>query len=112
MFIDEQDVMLEARIEVRLESQFDNDRIVVAVYVGIYSVQTLEHITEKCWERFWERYADTRRKHLFVVDVCLNPGHEMFDILRSRHLCRLLKVFVILPEVFKSIRVSIHNVET
>ena len=42
MFIYEQHIMLEAGIEMRLEAQVHDDRIVVAVDVGVNSVEALE----------------------------------------------------------------------
>jgi len=39
--------MLEARVEMRLESQALDDGVMVAVYVRVYSIETFEHLTDK-----------------------------------------------------------------
>lgn len=57
MLIDKQHVVLEAGIEMRLETQRDDDRVVVAVDVGINAVEALEDLAEECWEGFWEGNA-------------------------------------------------------
>ena len=101
MLIDEQHVVLEARIQMRLEAQFDDDGIMVAVDVRIHAVQTLEHIPDKGRERLGEGYTNTTRKHLLVVDIRLDPRHEVFDVLRRCHLGGLLVVFAVLPEVLE-----------
>ena len=54
MLIDEQNIMLEARIQVRLKSQLHNDRIMVTVNMGIHSVQTLEELSNQGRECLWE----------------------------------------------------------
>ena len=54
MLVDEQDILLEARVEVGLQSQFADDRVVVAVNVGIYTVHALEYLSYQCRERLRE----------------------------------------------------------
>ena len=44
MLIDEQYVVLEAGIEMRLQTQLDDDGVVVAVDVGVDTVEALEHV--------------------------------------------------------------------
>jgi hypothetical protein len=46
MLIDEQDIVLEAGIEMWLETQVDDDGIVVTVDVGVYSIQALENLPD------------------------------------------------------------------
>lgn len=101
MLVDEQHVMLEARIKMRLEAQLDNDRVVVAVDVGVDAVQALEHVSDEGREGLGERHTDAAREHLLVVDIRLHPCHEVFDVLRRGHLGGLLVVFVVLPEVLE-----------
>lgn len=50
MFVDEQDVVLEARVQVWFETELDNDRIVVAVDMGIDAVEAFEELPEKTRE--------------------------------------------------------------
>lgn len=57
VLIDEQDVLLEAGVEVRLKTQFTNDWVVVAVDVGVDSVHALENLASKRRERLGEGYA-------------------------------------------------------
>ena len=54
MLIDEEHVMLETSVEVRLEAQLDNYRIVVAVNVSVHSVKALEDLAYQGRECFGE----------------------------------------------------------
>lgn len=47
MLIDEKDIVLKARIKVRLEAKFDDDRIVMAVNMGVDAIKALEDITKE-----------------------------------------------------------------
>lgn len=102
MLINEQHIMLEARIQMRFEAQLDDDGIVVAVDVRVDAVQALEHVAYESGERLGERHADARGEHGFVVDVGLHPGHEVLDVLGCGHLGGLLVGLGVLPEVFES----------
>lgn len=55
MLIDEKDVLLEAGVEMGLQAKLANDRVVVAVYVGIYTIHALEDLANEGWERLGER---------------------------------------------------------
>ena len=44
MLVNEQDIMLEAGVEVWLETKMNDDWVVVTVDVGVDSVQTLEDL--------------------------------------------------------------------
>jgi hypothetical protein len=107
VLVDEQHVVFEARIQVRLEAQLNDDGIVVAVDVSIDSVQTLEHVPDEGGESLGKWHTDATWEHLLIVDVGLHPRHKVFDVLRRGHLCRLLVVFGVLPEVLELIR-SLH----
>jgi hypothetical protein len=54
----EEDVMLEAGVEMCLESELANNRVVVAVYVGIDAIHSLEDLPDHAWEglREWDAY--------------------------------------------------------
>lgn len=54
VLVDEENVMLEARIEVCLESELSDDGIVMAVYVGIDTVHSLENLSDHARERLGE----------------------------------------------------------
>lgn len=48
----------------------------------------------------------TGGKQLFIVDVVLHPGHEMFDVFRCWKPCRVFVLFVVLPKIFESFCVA------
>jgi len=54
MLVHEQDVVLEARVEMWFQSQLKHNRVMVAVDVSIHSVQPLEHLADESWEGLWE----------------------------------------------------------
>ena len=109
MLVDEQHIVLEAGVEVRLESEVDDNRVVVAVNVRVDAVQPLEYLEDQGLEGLREGHADPRGKHGFVVDIGLHPGHEVFDVFRRRHLCRLFVFFAVLPKVLKSSRCELRD---
>jgi len=102
MLINEQNIVLEASIQMRFEAQLNNDRIVVAVDVGVDAVETLEDVSEKRGKGLGERNTNPAREHLLVVDVTLDPGHQVLDIFGCGHLGGLLVVLGVLPQVFES----------
>lgn len=55
---------------------------------------------------FWAIYVhtDATWKHIFVINVALDPSHQVLDISRSGHLGRPLIIFGILPKIFESTR--------
>lgn len=55
MFIDEQHVVLEAGVEVWLETQVDNDRVVMTVNVGVDAIEALEYLPDSLGKMFGER---------------------------------------------------------
>jgi hypothetical protein len=101
MLINEQDIVLEARIEMRLETQLNDDVVVVAVYVRVHAVQALEHVADQSGERLWKRHADAGREHGFVVYVGLDPGHEVLDVFGRRHFGGLLVRLGVLPQILE-----------
>jgi hypothetical protein len=101
MLIDEQDIMLEARIKMGFKTQLNNHRIVVTVNVRIDAVEALEHVADEGGESLGKGDADARGKHGFVVNVGLHPRHEVFDVFGGGHLGGFLVVFRILPEVLE-----------
>ena len=46
MLVNEENIMLEACIQVRLESKLDNNGIVMAIYVGVDPIQSLEDLAD------------------------------------------------------------------
>lgn len=57
MLVYEQDVMLEARVEMRLESKMHNHGVVMAVDMGVYSVEALKHLTQEARKGLGEWYS-------------------------------------------------------
>jgi len=57
MLVNEQNVVLEACIEMSLKTKLTNDWIVMAVDVSVDSVHSLEYLSNHAWEGLWERYA-------------------------------------------------------
>lgn len=55
MLVNKQDIVLEARVEMRLEPQVDDNGIVMAVDVRIHAVQTLKDLAKQTRERLRER---------------------------------------------------------
>jgi len=53
------------------------------------------------------RRTYSARKHLLIIDITLNPGHEMLDVFGGRHFGWALEVLTVLPEVLESIIMSI-----
>lgn len=105
VFIDEKDIVFEASVQMRLESEVNYNGIVVAIDMCVHTIEPLEELLEQTDERLRERNAcqnrliskspetgtikgvvrptDPTGKHLLVVHVALDPCHQMFDILRS-----------------------------
>lgn len=103
MLVDEEDVLLEARVEVGLEAELADDGVVVAVDVGVDAVHALEDLAHGLGEGLGEGHADARGQHALVVDVALDPAHELLDVGRGGHLGRALVGLVVLPEVLESV---------
>ena len=95
--------MLEAGVEMGLQTQFNDDRVVVAVDVCIDAVQALEHVADEGGKRLGEGYADARGEHGLVVDVGLYPGHEVLDVFGCGHFGGFLVGFGVLPEVLEPV---------
>lgn len=57
VFIDEQDVVLEAGVQMGLEAQMYDDGVVMAVDMGVDTIQTLEDLAQKAGEGFGEGNA-------------------------------------------------------
>ena len=57
MLVNEQDILLEARVEMGLEAELANHGIVVAVYVCVDTVHALEYLANQSREGLGERDA-------------------------------------------------------
>ena len=73
MLVDEQHVVLEARVQMRLQPQLHDDRVVVAVDVRVDAVQALEELADEGGEGFGERHA---WKGCFVSRLRLHQRRE------------------------------------
>lgn len=103
MFVHEQNIVLEARIEMRLQSQVHDHRVVMTIDVRVYAIQALEDIADGLWEVLGKGHTNAAWEGGFVVNIGLYPRHEVLDILGRRHLGGLGKAGCgILPEIFES----------
>lgn len=57
MLVNKEYVVLKAGVQVGLKTKVYNNRVVMAVYVGIYSVKTLEDLAQETGEAFGEGYT-------------------------------------------------------
>ena len=69
MFIHKQDIVLETGVEMWLESQVDNDGVMMTVDMGIHAVETLEDLTDQTWECFGKGNAYIPRR-LEYINIC------------------------------------------
>lgn len=60
MLVDEQHVLLEAGVEVRLEAKLADYGVMVAVDVGVDAVHALEDLAHESRERLGERHTCPR----------------------------------------------------
>lgn len=98
----EEDVVLEARIEMWFQPQLHDNGVVVAVDMCVDAVEALEDLLDGRSEGFGEGDADAGGEDGFVVDVGLHPRHEVFDVCRGGHLCGFgVPRCGVLPEVFE-----------
>ena len=98
----------------------------MTVNVGVDSVESFENLTDEDWERFWKGHAwhsisasvgiwyvfeptYPAREHRFVINIALDPCHQMLDIFRRRHLGRSLEILRVLPEIFEPTPSATHN---
>lgn len=51
MLVDEKNILLEAGVEMRLQTKFPDNGIVMTVDVCIDTVHSLEDLADECWER-------------------------------------------------------------
>lgn len=54
MLVDKQYIMFKTRVQVPFETQLDDDRVVIAVAVGVDAIEPFEHVTDKSRESFRE----------------------------------------------------------
>lgn len=98
----------------------------MTVNVGVNPVESFENLTDQDWECSWKGHAwhsksalsgisyffeptYPAREHRFVVDIALDPCHQMLDIFRCRHLGRSLEILRVLPKIFESVPSATHD---
>ena len=118
MLVNEENVVLEAGVEMRLKTQLADDWVVVAVDVCVNTVHPLEDGANGRWECPWERNAWQGLSALsrtqvtdsftirawedgLVVNVALNPSHQVLNVGWSWHLRWTLEVLRILPQILE-----------
>ena len=57
MLIDEQDIVLEACVQMGLEAKLDDDRIVMTVDMRVDPIQSLKELAYQRWKGLGERHA-------------------------------------------------------
>jgi hypothetical protein len=75
--LDKQDVMLEAGVQVRLQTQTAHDRVVVAVDVCVDPVQSLEDLADVLFKVGGEWHAGCGREELGIRQVVARPREEV-----------------------------------
>lgn len=119
MLVDEENIMLEAGIKMSLQAKLTDDRVVMAVNVGIDTIHPLEYLPDHARKRLWEwnalelvsksqvRQRFTRtyatREDGLIIDIALNPAHQVFDVGWCWHLGWSLVILGILPEILKPV---------
>lgn len=104
MLVDEEDVLLEGGVEVRLEAELADDGVVVAVDVGVDAVHALEDLADEGGEGLGEGDTDAGGEDGLVVDRRLDPRHELLDVVRGGHLGGPLVRLAVLPQVLELVR--------
>lgn len=77
MLVNKQDVVLEAGVEMRFESQVDDNGIVMAVDVRIHAVQTLKDLAKQTRERLRERdtcFGRNNQSKCHQIEQCFSPA--------------------------------------
>lgn len=59
--------MLETRVQMWLKSKLNNYGIVMTVDVSVYSVKSLENLTDQDWKGLWKGHAWHSASALLVV---------------------------------------------
>lgn len=101
MFIDKQHVMLEAGVQMWFEAKLNDDGVMMAIDMSIDAIEAFEDVAKESGKCLREGYADPAGKHLLVVDVALDPGHEVLYVFGCWHLGGLLVVLIILPQILE-----------
>lgn len=57
MLINEENVVLKARVEMRFQSKLDNDSVVVTVDMSVNAIQPFKELTDQDRKSLWERDA-------------------------------------------------------
>lgn len=110
--------MLEAGVQMGFETKFTDDGVMVAVNMCVDAIHSLEDLTDHTCEGLWEwntclclvvvrnsvtcQHTDSARENCLVVDIALDPSHQVFDVSRSGHFGGPFVGFGILPKVLKS----------
>jgi hypothetical protein len=102
MLMHKQHVVLEAGIQMRLQSQLYHHGIVMTIDMRVDTIQPLEDLLDGCGEGFRERDANSGGEDGFIVNVRLHPRHQVFDVGWGGHLGGFgVAGRSVLPEVFE-----------
>ena len=98
----------------------------MTVDMGVYSVESFKNLADQDWEGFRKGHAwhfksassgvkcpvnptNPTREHRLVVDITLDPGHQMLDVFGCWHFCRSLETLRILPKILEPIPSAEHE---
>lgn len=96
--------MLEAGVKVGLQAETADDAVVMAVDVGVDSVQSLENLLDGRLERGGEGNARVGGEDVGVGEEVGGPGQEMRNVTRSGQTGGLGEVWRVVPEILKLVR--------
>lgn len=94
--------MLEARVEMCLQPETPNHAVVVAVDVGVDSVETLEDLADCGEEVGREGNAGLSGEEIRVGEIGGGPGEEVGDVGWGWETGGLWEVGWVVPEVLES----------
>lgn len=97
--LNEEDEVFEGGVEMGLLLQLDDRVKVLVVNMSIDPEKPLQDGLRHRHEVLWERNAYFRREKCFIIELILNPGHQVINVLWSRALDWLFNVGPIGPVV-------------
>lgn len=100
----EQDVMLEARVQMCLEPQPSHDTVVVAVNMCVNAIQALEDGSDRGLEAARKRHAGLRGEDVGIAEVVARPCQKMRNVRRRWETGGLGEGRGIVPQVFELVR--------
>jgi len=98
-FLDEKDKVLEGSVEVSFLSQLNNFVKVLMIDVCVDTEQSFKDCLGGGQKSSRKRNSDFGREKLLVIQLILDPSHQIVNVLRSRTLDRFLDGLSISPVI-------------